>query len=185
MQFDRSQLILLAFKGHPGSGKSALASALGYKLGWPVIDKDDIKDVLDGRAAESGGLAYEVMFNIARRELRLGLSTIVDSPLVSKWAFEHACQLAEETAADLRIVECRCADSAVWRKRIEQRQSLGLPSHHQTTWPGLETYLEKANAQAAYPISVPLLIVDTSHLAVSVLVSEVTRWLAGSRDPIA
>lgn len=40
--------LLIALKGHPGSGKSAVARALSRRLLIPLIDKDDIKDVLDG-----------------------------------------------------------------------------------------------------------------------------------------
>lgn len=31
-------------KGHPGTGKSTLASALAQRLAWPLIDKDDARD---------------------------------------------------------------------------------------------------------------------------------------------
>src|SRR5689334_15057955 len=60
---------LLALAGEAGSGKSTLSRALGRRLRWPVIDKDDVKDLLYGRAPDSGPLAYEVMFNVARRQL--------------------------------------------------------------------------------------------------------------------
>jgi len=33
--------LLVALKGHPGTGKSALSRTVGRELGWPVIDKDD------------------------------------------------------------------------------------------------------------------------------------------------
>jgi tRNA uridine 5-carbamoylmethylation protein Kti12 len=43
---------LIALKGLSGSGKSTLGRALGKQLGWPLIDKDDVKDILDGYTAE-------------------------------------------------------------------------------------------------------------------------------------
>jgi predicted kinase len=174
----RVRPLLLALKGHPGTGKSALASALGRELGWPVVDKDDIKDVLDGRAPDSGGLAYRVMFGVAGRQLRLGLSTICDSPLVSWWAFEQAQRVAEEAGGELVVVECRCQDQSLWRKRIEQRPALGLAAHHQTSWAGLQGYLERAEPQAGYAISAPMLVVDTSRQPLDQLVAQVIAWLA-------
>jgi predicted kinase len=170
--------LLLALKGHPGTGKSALGRALGRELGWPVVDKDDVKDVLDGRAPEAGGLAYEVMFAVARRQLRLGLSTICDSPLVSRWAFEQAQRVAAEAGAAVAVVECRCRELEVWRARIERRRELGLPAHHQTSWAGLQAYLERAELQACYPIAAPRLVIDTSARPLADLVAEVTAWLA-------
>jgi len=34
---------MIALKGFSGSGKSTLGRALSRQLGWPIIDKDDIK----------------------------------------------------------------------------------------------------------------------------------------------
>ena len=36
-------LWLIVMRGLAGSGKSTLARALSRDLGWPLIDKDDIK----------------------------------------------------------------------------------------------------------------------------------------------
>ena len=41
-------MLLVALKGMPGSGKSTLGRALSKQLGGPVIDKDDVKDLIDG-----------------------------------------------------------------------------------------------------------------------------------------
>jgi 2-phosphoglycerate kinase len=46
--------LLITLKGHPGSGKSAVGRALGRRLGIPLIDKDDIKDILDGLCDDPG-----------------------------------------------------------------------------------------------------------------------------------
>lgn len=40
---------VIALQGPPGVGKSTLARALSARLGWPLLDKDDIKDLLDGQ----------------------------------------------------------------------------------------------------------------------------------------
>ncbi len=169
--------VLVAFKGHPGSGKSTLSRALGRALSWPVIDKDDIKDVLDGRSPDAGGLAYEVMFSIARRQLALGLSVICDSPLAFEQAYRVARDMATSHETMLVVIETRCQDAALWRQRIEQRGVLGLAAHHQTTWDGLQRYLAEAGPRVRYPTLPLLLIVDTAP-PLPVVVDEVVGWIA-------
>jgi predicted kinase len=174
-------LVLLALKGHPGSGKSTLSHALGQALGWPIIDKDDVKDVLDGRSPDAGGLAYEVMFSIARRQLASGLSVICDSPLAFERAYQAARNVATSHQAVLLVIETRCDDPVVWRQRIEHRSMLSLPAHHQTTWEGLQSYLMETEPRVRYPIPTPLLRVDTAGQP-RALVDEVVAWITRHRQ---
>src|SRR5947207_15783986 len=97
---------LLMLQGLPGSGKSMLASALGKQLGWPIIDKDDIKDILDGYTPEAGGLAYEIRLNIVRRQLLQGLNVICDSPLTFSTTYTAVRSIAEETQAPPAYIQC-------------------------------------------------------------------------------
>ena len=152
--------VLLAFKGPPGAGKSTLARAVGARLGWPVVDKDDVKDVLDGRTPESGWLAYEVVLRVARTQLRQGLSVVCDSPLL-RGVYVQVQRIAGETGARLVVVECRCSDEIAWRSRIEARQALNLPAHHATTWEAVLAWRARTT-DAEYPIDVPHLIVETA-----------------------
>lgn len=168
---------LVAFKGMPGTGKSTLARALARELRWPLIDKDNIKDILDGHAPESGGLAYETMYNLVRRQVLLGLDTICDSPLTFENSYMQLRKIAAESNARLLIIESICTDEAIWQERIEARKALGLPAHHQTDWLEFQVYREWASIQAAYPIDGPRLIVDTL-CSLSELLSEITAWLA-------
>lgn len=167
---------LIAFKGYPGSGKSTLSRALGRRLGWPLVDKDDVKDVLDSHTPEAGSLAYVVMFNVALRQLLQGLSVICDSPLASRSGYARAVHVAEESCAALAVVECRCPDEAIWRRRIEARQALELPAHHKTDWASVQDYLRVATTEAAYPIAHPYLVVETNQ-PVSALCEQVVMWL--------
>jgi predicted kinase len=176
--------IMIALKGHPGSGKSAVGRALGRRLGIPVIDKDDIKDVLDGLCDDPGGLAYTAMFNVARRQLTLGMSVICDSPLSEPSGFTAAACVAHDTTARLVVVECFCSSQEEWRRRIEARSSLRLPAHHVTTWSDLEAHLRRRNLISNYPISEPHLVVDTLS-PLDDVIRRIIAWLETVDSPQA
>jgi predicted kinase len=170
---------LLALAGEAGSGKSTLSRALGCRLRWPVIDKDDIKDILYGRAPDSGPLAYEVMFNVARRQLLLGLSVICDSPLTGRIAYDRAAGIAAETGASLAVVKCRCPDESVWRERINARKDMHLPAHHQTDWEAMQAQPHRLDSTRRAQITGhPYLLVETMA-PVELLCDQVIAWLAG------
>ena len=169
-------VLFAAFKGMPGSGKSTVARALGRRRGWPLIDKDDIKDIIDGHADDSGGLAYATMFRIAQRQLLQGLSVICDSPLTYADLYARARQIAVETGAVLAIIECQCNDDRILRERIEARQALGLPSHHTTDWERFCAYRTGVAAKA-YPITDCHLVIDTTR-PLETCVHHVDLWLS-------
>jgi predicted kinase len=172
-------ITLVAMKGPPGAGKSTVARALSRELGWPLIDKDDVKDILDGQTPLAGALAYEVMQRIARRQLSRGLSVICDSPLLER-SYDRLRQIAAEEAVPLIVVECSCSDEAAWRARIEARQTLGLPSHHTVTWEAVQAFLAKS--EATYPIAEPHHVVDTARLLPEI-VNDIVSWLSGQPSP--
>ena len=151
-----------------------MASALSRRLGWPLIDKDDIKDVLDGEIPSPDGPAYDIMLRVAHRQMLQGLSIICDSPLL-KQTYDNARSLAIDADAGLVVIECHCSDTALWRSRIEARQGAGLALHHITTWEALRANVE-GRPGADYAISEPHLIVDTA-LALPDLVARLLDWL--------
>jgi predicted kinase len=170
-------LWLIAMRGLPGTGKSTLSRALGRALGWPVIDKDDCKDVLDGRCAEAGALAYEIMFRVARRQLSLGVSVICDSPLTFELGYQRAREVAAASGARLAVVECRCPEEGEWQRRIDGRKALGLPGHHQVDWQRFRQSRDEMERRAAYEITDPHLSVSTV-MPLCDLVAEVRTWLS-------
>lgn len=167
---------LIAMKGFPGSGKSTLARALGRDLGLPLVDKDDIKDLLDGRLPpdEADALAYAIMLNVVRRQLTQGLTGIADCTLVEA-TYRDVLALAAETGASLAVLECRLPDETLWRARIEARRGRDLPAHRMTTWASAERYRARY-ATASFPIAGPHLVLDSSR-PLAALVAEARGWL--------
>lgn len=168
--------VLIALKGHPGSGKSAVGRALARRLGLPIIDKDDIKDVIDGHCDDAGGLAYTTMFNVARRQLLLGISVICDSPLSEPAGYTAAACAAYDSVARLLVIECFCSSQEEWRRRIEQRSALHLPAHHVTSWSDLEYHLHRRNLVSNYVINGEHLVVDTLSTLDDVI-KRIISWL--------
>jgi predicted kinase len=127
---------LIVLSGLPGSGKSTLAEGLSRKLSVPVFSIDPIEAAMwrGGLAkAQTGIAAYDVAIALADEHLRLGHSVIADAvnPVEAPRAAWR--NLAAKYRAELRIIECICADEAVHRRRIEARvRSIdGMP---EITW---------------------------------------------------
>lgn len=172
---------LLAMQGPPGSGKSTLGQAVSRRLEWPLIDKDDVRDLLDDT---NPGLSYDIMFNVARRQLRQGLSVIADSPLGYRRTYERAARIADESGATLAIIACYCPDEDLWRRRIAARQGLPLPTHHTTDWATVQDFLRRTAVEGGWSMTHPRLCVDTTR-PVSELCAEVVAWLARQRGESA
>ncbi len=164
--------ILLLMKGAPGSGKSTIAREIGRRLGWPVIDKDAVRDLLPD---ELGGISYEAMLDLAERQLSIGLNVVADSPLGYGRAYAKARAASGTTGARMVVIECVCSDAAEWRRRIEQRSGTGLAAHHATNWSKVEAF-HKRTATDPYEIDVPTLKVDTVQ-PIHRILPAIMHWL--------
>jgi predicted kinase len=116
------QLIVLS--GLPGSGKSTLAEGLSRTLSLPVFSVDPIEAAMwqSGLAREATGIAaYGVVIKLADEHLRLGHSVIVDAVNPVEAPRAALRNLAAKYRADLKIIECVCADETAHRRRIGAR----------------------------------------------------------------
>lgn len=144
-----------------GVGKSATAKALGKKLGWCVIDKDDASDVLIGKLEPHGKYAYEIMFSYSESLLLQGFSVIVDSPMRSDIGYIQAKSFAEKHKIDLKILELYCSNQTEWANRLATRNR--RKAQVIKNWQDFEVYWQKAEQDFEYEIEHPCLKIDTNN----------------------
>jgi predicted kinase len=175
MTHDLVEQHLILMKGFPATGKSLLAHCLSRSLGWPVIDKDDIKDhtLLLERGNE---LAYEIMWSVTERQLLLGLSVIVDSPLTYPIAFETGSALAAKTGAHLLVVET-VLDETTWRARLNRRKP-AESEHKIASWADMQAMLERYNGCWRFAIPSALHIQVDATQPVAAITCQVLDRLA-------
>jgi predicted kinase len=78
---------LIVVTGRPAAGKSTLATWLGQQLAFPVISKDEIKEVLFNQlgwqdrewSKALGRASVELMYFFAQTQLEIGQSAILDN----------------------------------------------------------------------------------------------------------
>ncbi|KAG8083704.1 hypothetical protein GUJ93_ZPchr0016g2532 [Zizania palustris] len=168
--------VVVAMKGHPGSGKSTVARAIAAALRCPLLDKDDVRDCtlpLERAGGLTFGmlneLSYAVLWRMAERQVQLGLSVVVDSPLSRRAHLEALIRLP---AALVVVVECRPGNEKEWRRRLEERgtavaEGSGDGWHKPKTWVELERLRDGYQGCTDYEFGdVPRIVVDTTDLTV-------------------
>lgn len=108
-----SNLILMA--GYPGVGKSAISVQLAAALGYPLFDVDDILAGVDTLSGINdlelrGRISYCILKAQVARQIQLGVSVVVDTPLTHQWLRDFMFKLADTHDAVVHVIYCHCAD---------------------------------------------------------------------------
>lgn len=135
---------LIVFSGLPGTGKSTLAEAVGQQLLIPVFAKDWLEASLlqselapSGQNKSLGYASYELLTLLAKRQLMLGQSVILDSVAATRSIRSEWRRLAKRYQAERRVIECVCSDESIHRARLKVRQR-SIPGWHELEWSEVE-----------------------------------------------
>lgn len=160
MQQPTAHPLLIAMKGHPGTGKSTLAQALAHRLGLPLLDKDDVKDHTL-HLPEGNALAYAITWQIVETQLRQGLSVVADTPLSYPEDFAAVLALVARRQANWLVVETQLAE-AEWRQRLDGRTPADS-THKVRGWAAMQELLARYNDCWRFPIDpAHHLVIDTA-----------------------
>src|SRR4051794_30988413 len=105
----RDTQVVLVIYGPPLVGKTTLAATLSRHLSWPHLNTDDIaRGVISHGAAEHDtafAAARQAILHLLERQLRNGMSAIVDAALIDNEAWKALMDSSHEAAAIWMPVE--------------------------------------------------------------------------------
>lgn len=119
--------------GRPAAGKSTLAAWLGTQLGFPVLGKDAIKEILFAElgwrdrewSKMLGRASVELLYYLARTLLASGTSILIENAFHPELASPILRTIAQETRSAIIQIICQ-ADNEVLFQRFQQRDTAGL-----------------------------------------------------------
>lgn len=169
-------MIVIAFAGLPGTGKSTLARAVAARLDAVVLDKDLVREALFGArvdySREQNDLACRAMYREAQELGTQGVEiALLDGRTYSKrYQVEELREFARGIGATLMIVECTCA-AEVARARIERDALSGAhPALNRT--PDLHEQIEREQE----PLIGARLVLRTDLETVEQCAARVIAW---------
>lgn len=105
----------------------------------------------------AGALSYTLLIPIARDNLTVGTSVIIDSPAGYRTFQEGVEQLVRSVKVSFKLIECITTDEALLRERIERRGA-DLPEHRVRDWDAYQQARERLER-----LSGPRLVIDTAE----------------------
>jgi predicted kinase len=154
--------MLIVLGGLPGTGKTSIAHAVLAHCAAAYVRIDEIEQALKASkvlAGDVGPAGYVVGYALARSNLQLGQTVLVDcvNPLAETREAWRA--VAAITASALLEVEIICSDATEHRRRVEHRTA-DIAGHVLPTW-------ESVSRHDYTPWTSPRLVIDTATTSAS------------------
>ena len=132
--------MLISFGGLPACGKSTIARQVARRCDAAYVRVDTIEMAVsraEGGAAETNGWSsppgYEVAYDVAADQLRIGRSVVADSVNPLKVSRDAWRAVGVDAGARVLEVEVICSDAVEHRRRAEERD-IDVPGLVRPTW---------------------------------------------------
>ncbi len=156
-------MLLVLITGLPGTGKSTMAAEAGRTLGAPVLGHDwamsglrpypELQDALHGMGLRGHrGVGWSVLWALARSQLRLGSSVVLDGVARDPEVGGTRLVAGEEGAGSV-VVMTSCRDAGLHRQRVEGRQR-HIPGWYELEW----DHVERARSSWVPPNALDLVL---------------------------
>lgn len=154
------RFLVLLLVGLPCSGKTTIAQTVARILRLPVLHRDTLQGVsleLGVSREISSALAYELLNDLARDQLAIGNSVIIDSSCSRAAHRRSVMDVATALGAQFYMVECRCDEE------VELKQRLAVRQKRSSVWrvDSWEKYRSVLSKYEAY--NEPRLIIDSTQ----------------------
>ena len=164
--------LLVLVTGLPGTGKSTMAEAAARALGAPVLGHDwamsglrpfrEMEQALDSLGfAGRRTVGWSILWALAREQLRLGSSVVLDG-VARQPEVDRTREVAAEEQVECRVLVTDCADAELHRSRVEGRRR-GIPDWYELDW----DHVAQARASWQAPSGVDLVLPATDPLEVN------------------
>lgn len=156
-------MLVVLVTGLQGSGKSTMAVVAGEALDAPVLGHDwamsglrpfpELQDALDSMGLRGHrGVGWSLLWALARSQLRLGSSVVLDGVAREPEVRETRRVAAEEGAGSV-VVMTSCDDAGLHRARVEGRRRQ-IPNWYELDW----DHVERARSSWVDPEGIDLVL---------------------------
>jgi len=163
--------MLIIFAGLPGTGKSTIAKLLAKRLSAVYIRIDSIEQAIKSslNISEVGPSGYNVGYNLALDNIRLGLTVVADSvnPLeITRQAWREVAMQAKVNFLEVEII---CSDQNEHQNRVMSRTA-DIPLHKLPTW-------QEVLARNYEPWNTEHLIIDTAKCSAQTAIELIIKTI--------
>jgi predicted kinase len=164
--------MLIVLSGLPGTGKTTISQLLVRKCGATYLRIDTIEQTIPPSLRtqnELSTLGYVLAYEIARANLRLGGTVVVDGVNPLSAIREAWRAVAEDSNSIIMEVEVVCTKIREHRLRVESRKA-DIPGHILPNWDDVQRYEYE-------PWSGHRVVIDSSKLSAVDAASQIVDYL--------